>query len=394
MTADNTIGPRGGWYAEFQTQASVPPIWQSTAFDVDGLTQLDQLAAGTASGYIYTRDGNPNHTALAADITALEGAESSVVCSSGMGAISAALLAHIRPGDHLIAARNLYGRTLQLLEHLRSANGIEVTFVDMTRAEQVIAAARPTTKLCVLELISNPLLEVADVPTIADGLNSVPLLVDSTFATPILARPLELGAELVLHSASKYLNGHGDVTLGTVSGSAVRMESITEIVSMFGMPANPFECWLTSRGLRTLELRIQRMSQTALRLAEFLCSHRAIRQVYYPGLEQHPGHLLARNMFGEFFGGMLAFELHGGRSAVSRLFDALSDIPFSPTLGDARTTVSYPAGTSHKYLSAEQREHNGITDGLVRLSTGLESFERLRSELDSGLNAAVSDTHF
>jgi cystathionine beta-lyase/cystathionine gamma-synthase len=394
LTTDNTIGPRGGWYAEFQTPASVPPIWQSTAFDVDGLPQLDQLAAGEVSGYTYTRDGNPNHAALAADISALEGAESSVVCGSGMGAIAAALLAHVRPGDHVIAGRSLYGRTLQLVEHLQASNGVEISFVDTTQPDAVFAATRPKTRLCLLELISNPLLEIADLAAIAAGLDAVPVFVDSTFATPILARPLELGAELVLHSASKYLNGHGDVTLGTVSGSAARIAPIADIVSLFGMPANPFECWLTSRGLRTLELRIQRMSQTALKLAEFLESHRAIQRVYYPGLEQHPGHMLAHQMFGDSFGGMLSFELHGGRSAVSRLFDALSDIPFSPTLGDARTSVSYPAGTSHKSLSSEQRQQSGITDGLVRLSTGLESCDRLCRELDAGLNEASAAAHF
>jgi len=388
VTADNTIGPRGGWYAEFATQSSVPPIWQSTAFDVDGLDQLDRLSAGEISGYTYTRDGNPNHAALAADMSALEAAESSVVCSSGMGAIAATLLAHLRAGDHIIAARSLYGHTLKLLEHLKSANGIEVSFVDLAHPEQVFAAERSHTKLCLLELISNPLLEIADLPTIAGGLQHAAVIVDSTFATPILARPLELGAELVVHSASKYLNGHGDVTLGTVSGSRERIEPIAEAVSLFGMPANPFECWLTSRGLRTLDLRMRRISETAGQLATFLESHPAVERVHYPGLPDHRGHAAAAQMFGGCFGGMLSFELPGGRSAVARLFDALRDIPFSPTLGDARSSVSYPAGTSHKSLSAEQRQQTGITDGLVRLSVGLESADCLRQELDSGLKAA------
>jgi len=394
VTADNTIGPRGGWYAEFETQSSVPPIWQSTAFDLDGLAQLDRLSAGEISGYTYTRDGNPNHAALAADMSALEGAESSVVCSSGMGAIAATLLAHLRAGDHIIAARSLYGHTLKLLERLRSTHGIEVSFVDLAQPEQVIAAERSNTKLCLLELISNPLLEIADLPTIAEGLQQAAVIVDSTFVTPILARPLELGAELVLHSASKYLNGHGDVTLGTVSGSSERIEPIAEAVSLFGMPANPFECWLTSRGLRTLDLRMRRISETAGQLATFLESHPAVERVHYPGLPEHRGHATAEQMFGGCFGGMLSLELPGGRSAVARLFDALSDIPFSPTLGDARTSVSYPAGTSHKSLSPEQRQQSGISDGLVRLSVGLESCDCLRRELDQGLKAASETNHF
>ncbi len=382
-----TICARGGWVPEFATQTSAPPIYMTTAFDVDGLEQLDDIAAGRIPGYIYTRDSNPNHEAFAADVARLEGAEAGVVCASGMGAMTAVLLAHVKTGDHVVAAKVLYGRTGQMLNQLRTQFGVNVTFVDALDPTAISQAVTPNTKLAIIENISNPLMEVADIPAIVAALGSVPLLVDSTFATPVLQRPITLGAQIVFHSASKYLNGHGDVMLGVVATNYSAARKIRSMMALFGMNSNPFECWLASRGLRTLPLRMQRVSESAGKLARFLQTQSKIVRVFYPGLPEHPTHEAAQRMLPQGYGGMLSFELNGGRDAVSKLFRALAAIPFSPTLADARTTVSYPTGTSHKFISAAEREALGIRDGLVRLSVGLEDVADLQRELETALGA-------
>ncbi|RPI88807.1 MAG: cystathionine gamma-lyase, partial [Planctomycetaceae bacterium] len=236
------------------------------------------------------------------------------------------------------------------------------------------------------------LMEVADLPAIVAALGEVPLLVDSTFATPCLVRPVEHGAKLVFHSGSKYLNGHGDVMLGMVAGESALVRKIRGIGALYGVNSNPFESWLGSRGMRTLPLRMERVSKTAMVLAEFLATHSAIERVYYPGLETHPSHAVAKRLMPRGCGGMLAFDLRGGQPAVATLFRALSEsIPFSPTLADARTTVSYPAGTSHKFMTKAERTACGISDGLVRLSAGLEDPADLLRELDLAL-ASLSVT--
>ena len=384
--SDDAVCARGGWTEEFRTRPSAPAIYQTTAFDMHGLEQLEAVAAGQEPGYIYTRDGNPNHEAFAADVARLEGAEAGVVAASGMGAMTAALLAHVRAGDHIVAARVLYGRTSQMLNHLKASFGVTTTYVDATHPEEFARATTPQTKLAIVETISNPLMEVADLPAIVAALREIPLLVDSTFATPCLLRPVEHGASLVFHSASKYLNGHGDVMLGVVVGKRDVMRRVRGLAALYGVNSNPFECWLASRGLRTLPLRIERVSQTADQLSRFLTTQPGVTRVYYPGLPEHPSHDEARRFLTHGFGGMLSFELQGGKPAVAALFRSLADkIPFSPTLADARTTLSYPAGTSHKFMTAAERLEYGIGDGLVRLSVGLEQAADLERELSSAL---------
>ena len=384
---DDAICARGGWSPEFRTRPSAPAIFQTTAFDMHGLEQLDAVAAGRETGYIYTRDGNPNQDAFASDVARLEGAEAGIACASGMGALSAVFLSHLKAGDHVVAARVLYGRTSQMLNHLAGSFGVTTTYVDATQPEEFGKALTERTKLAIVETISNPLMEVADIPTIVRGLGQVPLLVDSTFATPCLFRPLELGAQLVFHSASKYLNGHGDVMLGVVVGGRDAIRRVRGIAALYGFNSNPFECWLASRGMRTLPVRMQRVSETAERLAKFLTTQPAVSRVFYPGLEGHPSRAEAQKFLTRGCGGMLSFDLPGGKPAVAQLFRALDElIPFSPTLADARTTVSYPAGTSHKFMTAEERRTCGIGDGLVRLSVGLESPADLERELGEALS--------
>ena len=383
----STVAARAGWVSDFTTRTSSPPVYLTTAFDIESLEQLEAVTGGQEKGYIYTRDGNPNHEAFANDVAQLEHAESGVVTASGMGALTAVLMAMVKTGEHVIAARVLYGRTGQLLNHLASSFGLKVTYFDIDDLTALQTAIIPETRLCIVESISNPLLEVADLPAIVETLNGIPLLVDSTFATPCLLRPIDHGATLVWHSVSKYLNGHGDVMAGVVVGPKNLLRRIRAMSSLYGVNANPFESWLASRGLRTLPLRMTRVSETAIQVAQFLTAMPQVARVYYPGLSNHPHHERAGKLLPLGCGGMLAFDLVGGRTAVDVLFRALASIiPFSPTLADARSTVSYPAGTSHKFMTATERTACGIGDGLVRLSIGLEDPADLQRELCEALS--------
>lgn len=386
VPAESTLAARGGWVEDFSTRPSAPPVYLTTAFDLVDLQHLDAVVAGQQPGYIYTRDGNPNHEAFAADVAALEGAEAGVVTASGMGALTATLLALVKTGDHIVAGRALYGRSGQMLNHLAASFGIQVTFVDTNDIEAVRQAVTPDTKLCLVESVTNPLIDVTDLPAVAKAIGNIPLLVDNTFATPCLLKPIAHGATLVWHSASKYLNGHGDVMLGVLAGPKSLIRKIRGLAALYGVNSNPFESWLGSRGLRTLPLRMERVTQTATRLADFLSQHRAVSRVHYAGLPSHQCHAIATRLLPRGCGGMLSFELPGGRTAVDALFRGLAGtIPFSPTLADARTTLSYPAGTSHKFLTAEERAACGITEGLVRLSVGLEDPADLEQELSAAL---------
>ena len=390
---ETTICARGGWFDDFTTRSSNPPIYQTTAFDLHGVEQLEAVVGGAERGYIYTRDGNPNHAAFAADVASLEKAEAGAVCASGMGAVSAILLSHLKTGDHVVAGRILYGRTVQQLSELQRCFGIEVTFCDAGNREALAAARQENTKLCLVESLSNPLMEVIDLPAVVAAMGDVPVAVDNTFATPCLFRPLEHGASLVFHSASKYLNGHGDVMLGVVAGSRTAMTGVRRVTSVFGLNANPMECWLASRGLRTLPLRMRQHSENAMQVAGFLNSHPAVTNVMYPGLPGHDADTPASRFLPDGCGGMLSFELSTGEDGIRRLFRQLAEsIPFSPTLADCRSTLSWPAGTSHKFMPAEDRRAWGISDGLLRMSVGIDSATDVIAELESALQHAHDQT--
>jgi len=386
LPEDTTICARGGWSDDFETRPSNPPIYQTTAFDLHGVEQLEAVVSGAEHGFIYTRDGNPNHAAFAEDVARLEKAEAGAVCASGMGAVSAILLSHLKTGDHVVAGRILYGRTSQQLSELRRCFGIEVTFCDSGCPRTLAAARQENTRLCLVESLSNPLMEVIDLPAVAAAMEGVPVAVDNTFATPCLFRPLEHGASLVFHSASKYLNGHGDVMLGVVAGSRTAMTGIRRVASLFGLNANPMECWLASRGLRTLPLRMRQHSENAMRVAGFLDSHPAVSSVMYPGLPGHQTHSLASRFLPDGCGGMLSFELSAGEDGVRKLFRQLSgSIPFSPTLADCRSTLSWPSATSHKFMPVEDRRAWGISDRLLRMSVGIDSADDVIAELEAAL---------
>ncbi len=379
---------RMGHVPPIVTPPSSPPIYQTTAFDIPDLNVLAELHAGTADGHIYTRDSNPNHKALADSIASLEHAESGAVFASGMGAIAAVSMTLAGTGDHVLVARSLYGITLKLMRRLQKQFGVDVTYFDATIATSIADHLRETTKFCLIETVSNPLLEVIDIAALSSVLGDVPLVVDSTFTTPELIRPLEHGAAIVVHSASKYLNGHGDVMLGVAAGSAPQMRAVRATSSVFGQNANPFESWLTQRGLRTLPLRIKQIANTTSQLAAFLNEHPSVQSVYHPTLPQHGTHELAKRLYPNGTGGIVSFAFSdGGKERVTKFMQAAQAIPFSATLADARTTISHPATTSHGFMTKQERREIGITDELVRISVGLESIEQLQNELDSALSA-------
>lgn len=377
-----------------------PAVHLANVYVFEGLDQVDAVWEGREPGYVYGRFGTPNHTMLEDTLAALEGGEAGLVVASGMGALSAFLLGGLRPGEHLVAGQDLYGATTALLREQAARWGVHVSFADATEAASVEAAITGTTRAIFVEAVSNPLLRLADLPGLAAVARErgLALLVDSTFASPALLRPLEHGATAVHHSATKYLSGHGDVTAGILVGSRPLVEAARAQAVRIGLNLGPFDAWLTLRGVRTLALRMERHSANALELARFLADRPEVTRVHYPGLAEHPQHALARTLLPDGCGGMLSFDVAGGAPAVEHLFGALAGGPpspgrepliaFAPSFGDVTTTWSYPARTSHRSLSDEERAKLGIGPGLVRLSVGIEDVEDLKEVLDHALRAA------
>jgi len=367
-----------------------PPIYLANVYVFEDLSEVDAVWEGQRPGYVYGRFGTPNHTMLEQTLAGLEGAEAALVTASGMGALTAMLLATLEPGEHLVAGRDLYGSTTALLREQAPRWGIAVSFADASDAGAVEAAVTPATRAIFAEAVSNPLLRLADLPGLAQVARrrGVPLLVDATFATPALLRPIEHGATLVHHSATKYLSGHGDVTAGVLAGPASLIARARAQAVRIGINLGPFDAWLALRGVRTLALRMERHSANALALAQFVAGRGEVRRVHYPGLPAHPQHALAVRLLPDGFGGMLAFELRGGAPAVERFFRALQLIEFAPSFGDVTTTWTYPTRTSHRPLAAEEQAKLGIDPGLVRLSVGIEDVEDLREALAAALDAA------
>jgi cystathionine beta-lyase/cystathionine gamma-synthase len=365
----------------------VPPLYQSSVYTLPDLDVLDGIMNGEAPGFIYARDGHPNARWLAEHLAAVEGATWAAICGSGMGAITAALLATARQGDHLVASNRLYGKTTVLLDQELSSYGVQTTFVDASDLDQVRAALEKPTKLLLVETVSNPLLRVSDLEALAELAhdNDSLLAVDNTFATPVLCRPLDLGADLVIESLTKMIGGHSDLTLGLVCGTVDLFAQLSQIVSVWGLAPNPFDCWLASRGLATLTLRTRAASANAAALADWLVRQTGVAGVVYPGRADHPDHALAARQLHDGFGHMLCFELRGGREAVNRFLRQAPGIPFSPSLGHTVTTCSHPATTSHRSVSPAERRRQGISDGLIRLSVGVEDVEQIKRELAKGL---------
>ena len=373
------------------TAPLVPPIYPSAVYALPDLDALDAVSDGAQPGYIYSRDAHPNADILAADLTALEGAGWGVVCGTGMAALSAAFVGLLAAGDTVLASDQLYGRTWQLLKTQLSRFGVKAVFVDTsdfgaTRA--AVAAHRP--KVIFAETMSNPLCRVTDFEALVEAASEVGarLVVDNTFASPVLCRPLDYGADIVMESLTKMIGGHSDVTLGFLAGTDLALLApIRQAVSVWGFGPSPWACWQAARGLETLPLRMAAAVSNAAAVADWLAGQAGVARVVYPGRADHPDYEYARRLFRAGCGNMLCFDLAGGRDAVNRFLRAAPGVPFCPSLGHVRSTVSYPAGTSHRYDSPAEQARQGITPGLVRLSVGCEPFAALQQELAKGLAA-------
>jgi cystathionine beta-lyase/cystathionine gamma-synthase len=389
------ICPRPQPIPPLPTQPQAPPIFPTSVWQCASPQQADALLGGRDAGYVYQRDGNPNAHLLAEKLRTLHEADRGMITASGMAALAAALLAHLKMGDHAVIGSRMYGKTLALFRAEAQRLGIETTAVDTCDLTAVAAACQPNTRLILAETIANPLLEVVDVAALADlaHAKNAPLLIDNTFASPMVCRPLVLGADLVMESLTKTLNGHSDVILGFLGGRDDMWERVPGVVSTWGLASSPLDCWLAERGLGTAALRIERACQNAIAVAEQLQSAAAqsgtakIDAVYYPGLSNHPQHELARQQFGGLFGTVVSFRLAGGRAAADAFIAAARHIPFCPSLGELSTTLSHPETTSHRGMTAEVRERLGITGGTIRLSVGTESLDFIREALAEGLTA-------
>jgi cystathionine beta-lyase/cystathionine gamma-synthase len=373
---------------------SVPlasPLYTSSVYNLPDLDTLDRVMNGQEAGFIYARDGHPNAKALADKLARLEGARWAVVTGSGMGALSAGFLGYVSGSDRIVASNRLYGRTIKLLNQELGRFGVKTKFVDVNDADALRAAFEQPAKVLFAETMSNPLCRTADVPALADlaHRHGAKLIVDNTFATPVLFRPLEHGADLVMESLTKIIGGHSDVTLGVIAGNDTDLlPQITQIVSTWGLAANPFDCWLCDRALPTLELRVRESARNASLLADWLATQPGVSRVVFPGRPDHPDHAVAKRLLGSEFGHMLCFELAGGREAVNRFMRQAPEIPFSPSLGHVGTTISHPDTTSHRYEPPAEKRRQGITDGLIRLSVGIEPQEQIRRAMKKGLALA------
>ena len=378
--------------AEEHQGALVPPIHVSATFGFPDSASAAACFAGERPGYIYTRISNPTLDLLEQRIAHLEQAEAAVAFASGMGAITATLWTLLSPGDEIIVDSTLYGCTFSFLHHGLARFGVRVRHVDLTRPEALAEALSPATRMVYFETPANPNMRLVDIPAVAAIARRAGVLVavDNTYCSPWLQRPLSLGADIVLHSATKYLGGHGDLTAGLVATSAelatrIRMEGLKDLT---GAALSPHDAHGILRGLKTLHLRMERHCDNAESLAGYLAAHPAVASVAFPGLASHPQHALACRQM-DRFGGMLGFELHGGLAAGQRFMDALQLITRAVSLGDAETLAQHPASMTHSTYSPEQRAAHGISEGLIRLSAGLEHIDDLLADISQALDYAA-----
>ena len=371
---------------ENRTRAVTPPIWQTTTFSADSSEHFAEIATAVRPAEFYTRYGNPTHKEVEATVVALEGGEAALLTSSGMGAVFTALMSNLSAGDHVVAQTNHYAGAMTLFEELPRRFGVEVTLVDQTRTEEFAAALRPNTRVLYAESPTNPLMQITDLRAVAQLARGrgVTTIVDNTFATPVNQRPLEFGFDCVVHSATKYLGGHSDVTAGVIVSTRELVERAWHFSLLAGSILSPFDGWLVLRGLRTLGMRVARHNSNALALARFLEGHPRVERVHYPGLESHPQHELARSQMSGFTG-MLSAELRGGYEAAERLISSLRLATNAASLGGHETLIVHPAAMWRGYMTAEQLRARGLGDGLVRVSVGIEDEQDLIRDFERAL---------
>ncbi|NPV43300.1 MAG: methionine gamma-lyase [Firmicutes bacterium] len=369
------------------TGALATPIYQTSTFVFENVDQGAARFSGEQSGYIYTRLGNPTQTALEEKMALLEGGEAALAFSSGMAAISAVLLALVEQGDHIVADETLYGCTFAFLKDLITKFGVEVTFIDASKIEEVEKAIRDNTKVIYFESPANPTMKLVDMKAVSElaKKTGIVTVMDNTFMSPYFQRPIEYGVDVVVHSATKYISGHGDVIAGVTVGrkeliDEIRMTTLKDI----GGVISPFNAWLLLRGLKTLAVRMEKHNENALRIAEFLEEHPKVERVFYPGLPSHPQHHLAKKQM-KGFGGMMSFEIKGGYEAGKKLMDSVKLCHLAVSLGDVDTLIQHPASMTHFVVPREERLKAGITDGLVRLSVGIEDVNDILGDLEQAL---------
>jgi cystathionine beta-lyase/cystathionine gamma-synthase len=374
-----TLAVHAGTEARAADMPVVHPLYQSVNF-------IQEI--GTAEGLRYPRYGNtPNAELVQRRVAALDGAEAALLLGSGMGAIACGLLALLRPGDHLVASSAIYGGAIELLTKEFSTLGIDVSFADPFEPRVWRRTLRKETRAVFLETPVNPTCRVIDLRPISyvTREQGIALVVDSTFASPINLRPIEHGADVVIHSATKYLNGHHDVLGGIVCGTAPYIEEVRQKMMLWGQAPDPFAAWLLERGIKTLDVRIKRHNENAMRVAEWCSERKQIRRVHYPGLDSHPDHAIATSLM-DGYGGMMAIELAGGAAAAEKFLRKLKVFRHAPSLGGVDSVVSEPRFTSHTHLTPEERADAGIPDGFLRLSIGIESAKDLIGDIEQALH--------
>lgn len=369
------------------TGALDTPIYQSTTFVSANSDEMAAVYGDEKFGYMYTRYGNPTIHALEEKMAALEGGEAALATATGMAAISTAILGYVRSGDHVVAARSLYGAAYNFLNKKLPRMGASATFVASRSVEDFEKAIQPNTKLIYFETPSNPIMEILDVAQLAalGRSRGIPTMIDNTFASPALQQPIASGVTVVVHSATKYLCGHGDAMGGIIVGPKDYIsELLHEVFRDFGGVISPFNAWLILRGIHTLHLRMPAHCANAQRIAEFLARHPRIGRVNYPGLPSHPGHEVAKRQM-KAFGAMISFEVKGGYESGKKVMDRVKIFARAASLGDTRSLIVHSASTSHRAVPRDQRIALGITDGLVRLSVGVEAVDDLIRDLDQAL---------
>jgi methionine-gamma-lyase len=383
----------GGHKKDIATGALTTPIYQTSTFVFDSAEQGGRRFALEEGGYIYTRLGNPTNTQVEEKVAILEGADASMSTASGIGAVSSALWTALKAGDHIVASETLYGCTFAFLNHGLTRFGVEVTFVDVTDPENVRKAMKKNTRVVYLETPANPTLKITDIKTISNIAHeneNCLVMVDNTFATPYIQRPLELGADVIIHSATKYLNGHGDVIAGFVVGSQdfINQVRLFGVKDMTGASLSPFDAFLIMRGMKTLEIRMERHCQNAMKVARFLESHDAVDKVYYPGLESFEQYELAKKQM-KLPGAIISFELKGGFEEGKKVINGTHLCKTAVSLGDAESLIQHPASMTHSPYTPEERKAAGISEGLVRLSVGLETCEDIINDLKNALDSIL-----
>ncbi|PJI09556.1 MULTISPECIES: trans-sulfuration enzyme family protein [Clostridium] len=364
---------KGAYINSLASNPETAPIYLTTAFNVEDLDDLQ--ARYDVKGFCYNRNRNPNRSALIELVTYLEKGENSIICSSGMAAISTAVLSIVEQGDHILSDKTLYGETIDIFSKVLSKYGVEVTYVDFTNLDEVRGAVKKNTKIFYTETVSNPMISVVDIDKVADiaHLNNAFLIVDNTFMTSVAFRPIEHGADITVNSLTKFANGHSDAVCGSITGSASLIEKAYNLQVLLGTTADAFTSWLVQRGMRTMELRVEKQMANAEKLAKALDENPYVLKVNHPSLKSHPQHELASKLFDNKYGGMISFVVPDDKEKMNKFMRRLNIAHYAMTLGGYRTTLSHPVMSSHYDVPEEERLKIGITYGLLRVSVGIEN---------------------